>query len=268
MSFFLANLIETISHNISLRCTGMQIYWFGSSTRKEYTPNMDIDLLILYKSHIVREYFETSLKKMHSSIILNESPYSFDTFDHRVYTSIKEVVENNPEYSCYNVIPKFIFGPLQSMSRKRKDITLHIKGPISNNEFISFCHYFPLHAKSIVCNYIPTSSNHSLAYFDKFIEIAETDYVLWVNALNRRVERSEDIIEIQKCLYKLIYIYLIFNGIYRFDNRVIENIAEISCLSKCNRNLSDYKAHFRRKFKILKPNKEGINGPRACTVSE
>lgn len=267
MHFIISDLVWSISQNIQ-RCTGMHIYWFGSSARKKYMSNMDIDLLIINKSNIVRENFETSLKKMHYSLTSNEVPYSFCTFDHSVYVSIKDVVEKNQKYDSYNVIPKFIFGPLKTMSKKRQDITLHIKGPISDNEFILFCHYFPFHAKSIIYNHISFNSNHRLSCHGQFIEITETDYALWVNSLNSRVERSEDILEIQKCLSKLIYIYLVFNGIYRFDNKVIENLAGISCLSAGNKNVSGYKEHFRRKFQVLIQNRGEVNGLRACTVPE
>jgi len=204
--FQLSDAIKSIDQECSL-------IQFGSSLSSAFYNKMDIDLLILSKKDYSQNQYDERLIHLKQNLIGGGNASSFKIDCPEIELKIRSVLKTQISADLL-IIPKFVFGPFQykPIHSNKRIVFLHFKGPINREQFLSFCEEFPFHGKSILLNHKVISGHFNEEFFLTKINLKWSEFLIFSDALKKRVEKSKERIDIKKCIRKLVLNYNMFDG--------------------------------------------------------
>lgn len=196
----------------SLNNDEYSIIRFGSSIYGKINKVMDIDILILTKRTSVYSDFKNQLLGLRKSLLDGQATSGFDADILPLKAYISESVTTR-KIKGYIPVPVFKVGPFQlNKINDGYTVYLHFKGPITIDQFSSYCIYFPLHAMAIIHNHKILVGEFNVKFFNSFIDINKEEFTQWCIAIKKRINSSASKIAAIKAYRKLALQYSLFKG--------------------------------------------------------
>ncbi len=208
----LNKFLKSIAHQIRKSFKGSNVIWFGSTLNPKNVDIHDIDIMIIIKGEKKSKDFEIKLKSLRNQILYHDFAEGFKIHNENLAHIINQQIAN---FGFKNLMLKQVFGPIMepySDTKESKNCYMHIKGPISEEEFKLFCIYFPFHAKSIINNHNQLYGDVNIKEFERYIYFSEDELTLWAKSLKRRFDNFQFLFQKKKCLNKIVHMIDLYVG--------------------------------------------------------
>lgn len=201
----LAAVWQTVDSSVS-------IIHFGSSLQKVDDKIVDIDVLLLSNRVGFDSFFSTKLARFKDELLSGNGLSGFDNPQRAFEEETSLFLSRQQILTDCKVMAKFMFGPFkyEIPDATKRNIFIHIKGPLFPAQFAEFCTLFPFHACSILNNNAVIHGKFEKYTYEDKININRKELNEFNRGLLLRMANSSHIFEVKKCLKKIVLNFIVY----------------------------------------------------------
>jgi hypothetical protein len=228
--------VNELANRLILLDNSISVIRFGSSLNYLAEGGLDIDILLLSKKSYFNKEMYSNIESLKQNLIDGQNVVGYPMANKKIEEVFANYIQSQSVFENSTIIPKFILGPfiIENVNQGNSHIYLHVKGPITEDEFCFFCKELPFHGYSILANHKVVSGEFDTKLFFRGINLTGEKLKLFNLGLKKRVEKSRSLTEIRKCYKKILLNYNIYNqsSTGLMQQNQIEQIKNIECLKK------------------------------------
>ena len=209
-------LLDEINSSLKRFDKSLSMIWFGSSLEQLLGNVIDIDLLLLSQTSYFPDKIPLYVTELKKNLQRGNNVQGYPLANVEIAKIFDAAIQRQRFITNSDIVPKFIFGPLNDLkiTSGKTQIFLHIKGPLTEDEFSLFCQELPFHGAALLKKHKVISGEFNCRAFGDKISISLPALKQFNEGLLKRAEFSDSAFEIKKCIRKLALNY----DVYRDSN--------------------------------------------------
>jgi hypothetical protein len=197
---------------------------FGSSLKQIPDCNLDLDILLISDKSYYGSNFYHKLNTLKENLLNGISANGFYLENDELNTTVNSFLEKQFHFERSKVFSQFVFGPqiIYPSSILDSNIYLHFKGPLTILEYEQFSKALPFHSYSLKENHKIISQEFNTNKLFNEIILSINLLEAFNQGLYTRVVNSNSILEVKKCINKLVLNYNLFLKYSKSCNQHLE----------------------------------------------